>query len=405
MISRIYASLFFSIVLAASGAFFIHTAAAGTPGAVHERKIITYRNGVSDTEKNALLGHARAVTIKHLTNNKNSVALLDADGVRVMESDPRVLRVEDDVIAFALGKVEAAGKGAPAPVQPAEVLPWGIDRIGAPAVWSATMTVPTTGTGIRVAVIDTGIELAHPDLAANIKGSYNAISPTKSANDDNGHGTHVAGIIGALDNTIGVVGTAPTADLYAVKVLNRNGSGYISDIIEGIDWAVARNINVINMSLGASSDVQALHDAVIRAHNAGIVVVAAAGNDSGGAVNFPGAYPEVIAVSATDSNNTIASFSSVGPEVDLAAPGAAIYSTYKGQTYRTLSGTSMASPHVAGGAALLLSVPAKCDTDLSGACSPDEVKARLETTALDLGAVGQDNQYGAGLLNIWSAMQ
>lgn len=403
--SRIYSAILLSLVLVTSGAFFIHTAVAGTPGAAHERKIITFKNDVSDAEKDMLLGQANAASIRHLTNDRNAVALLDAKGAEKLKSDPSVLRVEDDVIAFALGKVEAAGKGAPAPVQPAEVLPWGIDRIGAPSAWSATMTVPTTGAGIRVAVIDTGIELAHSDLSLNIKGSYNAINATKSANDDNGHGTHVAGIIGALDNTIGVVGAAPAVDLYAVKVLNRNGSGYISDIIEGIDWAIAHNMNVINMSLGASSDVQAFHDAVIRAHDAGIVVVAAAGNDSGGAVNFPGAYPEVIGVSATDSNNTVASFSSVGPEVDLAAPGAAIYSTYKGQTYRTLNGTSMASPHIAGGAALLLSVPAKCDTDLSGACSPDEVKARLETTALDLGALGHDNQYGAGLLNIWSAIQ
>lgn len=400
--SRIYSALFVSVALAASGALFINSAVAGTPGSVSERKIVTFRNDVSKTEKDALLGRAHAAGITHLTNNKNSVALLDAKGVDMLESDSRVLRVEDDAIAFALGKVEVTGKGAPTPVQPSEVLPWGVGRIDADYVWGG---VPTTGSGINVAVIDTGIDLVHPDLTANIKGGYNAISPTKSANDDNGHGTHVAGIIGALDNTVGVVGVAPTVNLYAVKVLNRNGSGYFSDIIEGIDWAVAHNINVINMSLGASSDVQAFHDAVIRAHDAGIVIVAAAGNDSGGAVNYPGAYPEVIGVSATDSNDLVAAFSSVGPEVDLAAPGASVYSTYKGGVYRTLSGTSMASPHVAGAVALLLSVPSKCDADTSGACSPDEVKARLETTAIDLGLPGRDSQYGAGLLNIWNALQ
>lgn len=399
--SRIYSALFLSIVLAALGAFFIHPALAGAPGAAHERKIITYISDISDAEKNTLLARAHAAEIKHLRNNKNTVALLDAEGVSMIKNDPRVLRVEDDVIAFALGRVEASGKGAPAPVQPSEVLPWGVDRIDADLTWSGA----GEGTGINVAVVDTGIELAHPDLMANIKGSYNAISPTKSANDDNGHGTHVAGTIGAQGNTIGVIGVAPAVNLYAVKVLNRNGSGYISDIIEGIDWAVAHNINVINMSLGASSDVQAFHDAVIRAHDAGIVIVAAAGNDLGGPVNFPGAYPEVIGVSATDSNNVVASFSSVGPEVDLAAPGASIYSTYKGKTYRTLSGTSMASPHVAGAAALLLGMPSVCDTDVSGSCSPDEVKARLMATAIDLGVPGHDDLYGAGLLNVWSAMQ
>lgn len=403
--SRISSVVFISIAFLASGALFVHSAVAGMPGSARERKIVTFQSAMTETEQDALFGRAQAAEVRHLRSGKNSVALLDARGVEMMKKDPRVLRVEDDVIAFALGKAEATGKGVGATVQPTEVLPWGIDRIDAERVWSATLTPATTGTGVNVAVIDTGIELAHPDLAANIKGSYNAISPTRSADDDNGHGTHVAGIIGALDNTIGVIGAAPTVNLYAVKVLNRNGSGYISDIIEGIDWAIAHNINVINMSLGASSDVQAFHDAVIRAHNAGIVIVAAAGNDSGGAVNFPGAYPEVIGVSATDNTDTIAAFSSVGPEVDLAAPGVSIYSTYKGKTYRTLSGTSMASPHVAGATALLLSVPSKCDTDASGTCSPDEVKARLEATALDLGATGHDNQYGAGLLNIRSALE
>lgn len=402
--SRKYSAVFISVLVIAFGAFFVNSALAGTAGSARERKIVTFQSGITEMEQDTLLGRAQAAEVKHLKNNRNSVALLDAKGVNMMKNDPRVLRVEDDVIAFALGKVEATGKGARAIVQPTEVLPWGVDRIDAEKVWNSTLT-SSIGTGINVAVIDTGIELAHPDLATNIKGSYNAISPSKSADDDNGHGTHVAGIIGALDNTIGVIGAAPAVNLYAIKVLNRNGSGYISDIIEGIDWAIANHINVINMSLGASSDIQAFHDAIIRAHNANIVIVTAAGNDSGGPVNFPGAYPEVIGVSATDNNNTIAVFSSVGPEVDLAAPGVSIYSTYKGKTYRTLSGTSMASPHVAGAAALLLAVPSKCDTDANGTCSQDEVKARLEATAIDFGTLGHDNQYGAGLLNLWNAMQ
>ena len=133
-------------------------------------------------------------------------------------------------------------------------------------------------------------------------------------------------------------------------------------------------------------------------------MVAAAGNDNGRPVNFPAAYPETIAVSAVDSSNNVALFSSVGPEVDLAAPGVSIFSTYKGMTYRTLSGTSMASPHVAGAAALLMSVPSKCDIDLNGVCSPSEVKNRLELTAEDFGAVGHDNFYGSGIVNINMAL-
>ena len=173
---------------------------------------------------------------------------------------------------------------------------------------------------------------------------------------------------------------APKADLYAIKVLSRTGSGYLSDVIEWLQWAVVYGMQVVIMSLGSSSNVQSFADAVVAAKAAGLTMVAAAGN-SGGAVSYPAAYPEVIAVSATDSNNAIASFSSRGPAVDLSAPGVSIYSTYKGKTYKTLNGTSMASPHVAGAVALLLSVPAKCDLDLSGSCSPDEVQARLEATA------------------------
>ena len=261
----------------------------------------------------------------------------------------------------------------------------------------------TTGDPVKVAVIDTGIELSHPDLKNNIKGGYNAINPLKSANDDNGHGTHVAGIIAAENNSVGVIGAGPQIDLYAVKVLSRNGSGYLSDVIEGIDWAIANGIQVINMSLGTTGNVQSFHDAIARANEAGIVQVAAAGND-GLAVNYPAAYSEVIAVSATDSSDIITSWSSRGAEVDLSAPGLNIYSTYKGQTYKTLSGTSMATPHVAGAAALVLTQTAKCDADSNGSCSPSEVQDRLQATATDLGIAGPDGLYGYGLVNAYQAV-
>ncbi|SFR18261.1 Subtilase family protein [Desulfoscipio geothermicus DSM 3669] len=164
--------------------------------------------------------------------------------------------------------------------------------------------------------MDTGIDLSHPDLLANIKGGYNAIKPNKSPADDNGHGTHVAGIIAAVNDNIGVVGVAPQAELYAVKVLSANGSGYLSDIIEGLEWCITNNMQVINMSLGTSSEVQSFHDAVIKVYNAGIVMVAAAGNSGPGdnTVEYPAKYEEVIAVSATSDNDAIASFSSRGPD-------------------------------------------------------------------------------------------
>ncbi|MHC4310790.1 MAG: S8 family peptidase, partial [Planctomycetota bacterium] len=196
-----------------------------------------------------------------------------------------------------------------------------------------------------MAVLDTGIDYKHPDLDDNCYGGVNVINPRKDYRDDNGHGTHVAGIIAAEDNDIGVVGVAPEAYLYGVKALDRNGSGWLSDIIAGLEWCVNNRMDIVNMSLGADSDIQAFHDACDAA-SATVILVAAAGND-GGAVDYPAAYGSVIAVSATDSSDGLASFSNYGNEIEIAAPGVNILSTYKGGGYETHSGTSMAAPHVA----------------------------------------------------------
>lgn len=348
------------------------------------RKIVTfdpvYVNGAA---QDALIKAAGGVKIKNLDLiGGAAVYLPDQAAETALAKHSGVLRVEDDV------RVEAFGKLAPA--QPAESLPWGVNRIDADLAWSGSL-----GAGVKVGVIDTGIQLDHPDLAANIAGGYNAIRPWKSPNDDNGHGTHVAGTIAAVDNTIGVIGAAPSVSLYAIKVLDRNGSGWLSDVIEGLDWAVANGMQVVNMSLGTSSDVQAMHDAVTNAANAGVLVVAAAGN-SGGSVGYPAAYPEAIAVSAIDNTDTIAYFSSRGPQVDFAAPGVSVYSTYKGSSYATLSGTSMATPHVAGTAALVWAA--------NPTFTAANVLAKLIATADDLGAAGFDTLYGNGLVDAQEAV-
>lgn len=371
------------------------------------RKIIVFQTGLNDAAKNEIIANAGGVRLKDLDLiGAKAVWLPSRAAAERLKTNPTVVRVDEDVIVDALVSKNAKA-GA---TQPAQVLPWGIDRTDADLVWSGN-----NANSVKVGIIDTGISNNHPDLIANVKGGVNAINPIKSWKDDNGHGSHVAGVVAALNNTIGVVGVGNAADLYAIKVLSANGSGYLSDVIEGLQWSVANGMQVVNMSLGTGSNVQSFHDAVIAAKSAGIVIVAAAGN-SGGVVGYPAAYPEVIAVSATDKNNGIAVFSSRGPEVDLAAPGVSIYSTYKGTGYATLSGTSMASPHVAGSAALVINTPtdtvfasttcmAVYDSNCNSKWDPDEVQRKLQDRASDLGTAGFDNLYGWGLVNAYSAVQ
>ena len=370
------------------------------------RKIVVFKTGVDEATRESLINKAGGVKIKDLKLIEGKAVLLSPQAEKALVRQAGILRIDDDVSVEALIK-EGSWKVNRVPPRPAQVLPWGVDRIDAELVWPSG----NTANPIKVGIIDTGISNTHPDLLANVKGGINTINPRKNWNDDNGHGSHVAGIVAALNNDIGVIGVGPEIDLYAIKVLGAGGSGYLSDVIEGIQWAIAHNMQVINMSLGTVSDIKSFHDAVTAAKTAGIVVVAAAGNsgsptDGNSTVIYPAAYPEAIAVSATDQNNVIASWSSRGPEVDLAAPGVGIYSTYKGTDYATLSGTSMAAPHVAGSAALVLNTPVGSnDVNANGKWDPDEVQTKLQATAKDLGDAGLDTLYGWGLVNAFNAVQ
>ncbi|MBI4054828.1 MAG: S8 family peptidase [Elusimicrobia bacterium] len=263
--------------------------------------------------------------------------------------------------------------------------PWGIERVQAPSAWAVTR-----GAGVKVCVVDTGVDGNHQDL--RVLGGYNSIDPAASWQDDHGHGTHVSGTIAAKDNGVDsngleVVGVAPEAAIYAVKVLDSGGSGTYSDVIEGIEWCVKNRMDVVSMSLGASRGTPALEDIVRAAHAAGVVLVAAAGN-SGGAVGYPAKYSEVIAISASDILNKAASFTSRGPEVEYIAPGVSVPSTYLGGGYQSLSGTSMACPHVSGLAALAIS---------RGARGPSGVRTALTAAAQSLGL--DRNLEGNGLVN------
>ncbi len=341
-----------------------------------ERWIVVFDSAVvNEPAQEALIKAHGGIITKDLPLITGKAVILPPQAEAALGRINGVIRVDIDAV------VEAYAKPTPPPLPP-ETLPWGVDQIDAELAWGTS-----TGSGVKVAVVDTGIDLDHPDLRTNIAGNVNIINPSKTGDDDNGHGTHVAGTIAAIDNEIGVIGVAPTASLYAVKVLDRRGSGFLSDIIAGLQWCVTNGMQVVNMSLGTSSDIQSFHDAVIAVNNAGIIQVAAAGNASGGPVGYPAAYDEVIAVSATNSTKTIASFSSIGPEVELAAPGVSIRSTWKGGGYNTIQGTSMAAPHVTGTVALALAIGVA------------DVRTTLQATAYDLGAPGKDNFSGYGLVD------
>jgi subtilisin len=269
---------------------------------------------------------------------------------------------------------------------------WGVQRIGAGVV-HATGNV---GTGIKVAVIDSGIDYTHPDLAANYAGGYDFVNDDADPMDDAGHGTHVAGTIAAVDDGVGVVGVAPGARLFALKVLNASGSGTFADVIAALDWAAKNGIQVTNNSYGSSIDPgTTVRNAFDTAQAAGIVNICSAGNEGnppgrGDSVGYPAKYASCIAVAATDASDKRARFSSTGPDVALSAPGVSIVSTVPGGGYASWSGTSMASPHVAGAAALVIA---------SGIAGPDNVRQRLIVTADDLGTAGFDPWYGHGLVD------
>ncbi|MDZ7718155.1 MAG: S8 family serine peptidase [Balneolaceae bacterium] len=288
------------------------------------------------------------------------------------------------------------------PVLRKQPVPWNISMINAPAAWNRGYK----GSGVKVAVLDTGIA-NHNDLT--ISGGASFVSGVSSYDDGHSHGTHCAGIIGARNNFIGVVGVAPLCSLYAVKVLSDSGSGYSSWVIAGMDWCIQNDIQVASMSLGSSTAPSTAYaNAVRKCQEAGVTVVTSAGN-SGNSSSFPwvgspaNAYQRSnsnaspIAVGAVNQSSNIASFSSRDGDhsewnrVTVVAPGVDVNSTVLNNGYDEKTGTSMACPHVAGLAALLY--------EKYPGISPINVERRITASASDLGAAGFDEPHGYGLIN------
>jgi len=361
--------------------------------------VVDVKDSLSESEIEEL-GREYGVTLRD-----NSPGIKDDGKVEVAEVDPS--RVRELVERLSRdGRVEAVEQAGIArafftPNDPKYSEQWHMQRVGAERGWEYAC-----GQGVTVAVVDTGI--ACYDEGGFMKGTdlggttcvdgYNFVGKNTIAADDQGHGTHVAGTIAqTTNNGVGVAGLAFCAKLMPVKVLSSRGWGTMADVAEGIRWAADHGAQVINLSLGSSSKSPVVQKATDYAYAKGVVVVAAAGN-SGRSVGYPAAYPGVIAVSATDKNDAIAWFSSRGPEVAIAAPGVAVTQQTicengknKCEVFGAFNGTSMASPHVAGAAAILVG---------QGITHPDSVKAALQATA---SPKEDKNLFGAGILESGTA--
>jgi len=374
----------------------------------------------------------------------NSYSIIPAVAAEIPESailglsrNPSVIVIEED------HKVEATAITYDTEYSNA----WGVERIESGVAHEQNYK----GQGVKIGIIDSGINYNHPELATNYKGGYDFYYYDLDPMDVYGHGTHVAGTACAADDDngvtspkLGVVGVAPECDLYSLRVLNEDGVGYESDIVSAIEWSLGREVtllpwgdtlgtttqgvimDVVNLSLGSSQAYSlASEQAFAAAESEGLIIVAAAGNSgnpAGKGTNtiYPANYDSVIAVGAIKQGDSRASFSSTGPNVELVAPGESVYSTWNdnldyngnattcrnGDTndcYKYGSGTSMASPHVAGVAALLIGSGLVYDGNHNGRIN-DEVRALMQSTAIDLGTSGRDDKYGFGLVNVSNAL-
>ncbi|WP_051123198.1 S8 family serine peptidase [Paenisporosarcina sp. HGH0030] len=337
-----------------------------------KRMLVLFDEELNEQEmKETVLEAGGEMTEAYTEVDIASVDLTSAEAADLRE-DPSVHLVEEDIVLKLNNQLED----------------WGIASTRVPSAWDSGFT----GKGIKVAVIDSGIS-PHSDL--DIAGGISTVGYTSSYKDDQGHGTHVAGIIGARNNSFGVRGVAYETEIYAVKAFDRNGEAYLSDLIEGIDWSIANGMDIINLSSGTQTSTRSFLNVVNKAYDSGLLIVAAAGNDGapnglGDTVDFPARYASVIGVGAVNSFFERAPFSSTGPEVEVAAPGVEILSTYLDNQYAYMSGTSMATPYVTGQLALLKQAYPELTNE--------QLRLVLIEHTKDLGAAGRDPYFGYGFI-------
>lgn len=362
-------------------------------GNVEKDVIIMYKN---DEGKELVLDKAIKVE-KELENVQVVKSTMKVRDMEKLERDNNVLVVEEDVKFKLLGAqdLQVISSSSSLSTISTEESYWNIQTMNAPTAWAEGYT----GKGIKIAVIDTGVS-EHKDL--NLAGGVSVVENESSYEDYNGHGTHVAGIISAKRNGSGVVGIAPDAEVYAVKVMDDEGYIALSDVVEGIDWAIENDMDIVNMSIATPFKSQILGESMKKAHDEGLVLVAGAGNSgnpsgTGDTVEYPAGYDEVIAVSAIDQSKERAIFSSTGNQVEFTAPGTDVISTYLNGKYAISNGTSQATPHVTALLALL--------KEKYPHYSNEEIRAELMKLAEDLGEEGRDAWYGYGLVSYQSMNQ
>jgi thermitase len=379
----IIVALVLALLLSIAGGFAAAQAPDDTPGHAPDRILVKFQPGTPDEAKanvhqrlgGRVIGVIPGIDVAVVSVSQNQAA----EKARAYGREKNVEFAEPDYIAKAIFT----------PNDPYFDSQWGMTKIQAPQAWDVT----TGSSNVKIAILDTGIDQNHEDLAAKIVANKN-FTTSSTVDDLYGHGTHCAGIAAAItNNSTGVAGVGFYTSLMNGKVLDDRGSGYYSWTASGITWAADNGAKVISMSLGGSSASSTLENAVNYAWSKGVVVVAAAGNSGKTAPIYPAYYTNCIAVAATDQNDAKASFSTYGSWVDVAAPGVSIYSTLPNHSnsigttnYGSLSGTSMATPHVAGLAALVWST--------ASGTSNTSVRSRIQSTADKIAGTGTYWQYG-----------
>lgn len=341
--------------------------------ALADEKTKTYLIGLKETKRTQIKG----TSMQPISSNI-MVATLTESEVEEISQDQNIAYIEEDS-ETELAEVDLTGK---------QDTSWGIEHIGADQAHQNKYL----GKGIKIGILDTGIA-RHKDL--KVRGGISYVEDEPDYDDNHGHGTAVAGVIAAKDNDFGIVGVAPEAEIYSIKVLDENGHGKYSSMIQGIEWAIQNDMNIISISAGGLVDSRALKDQIKRANDEGILVIAAAGNKGQGVDThlYPARYTETLSVGSVDQENKRADSSSIGSGLDLMAPGVDILSTSLDQGYELRSGTSLAAPHVAGAAAVIWSK--------QGKTSNDQVRDILIESATSL---GEPRYYGKGLVNLEKAL-